>query len=151
MAKRRTDDYEDSEEYYELKRAVGRRIRTLRQDRGLSGKRLADLAQVSSVNFGVIESGYANVTLMSLERIARALEVPLVALLEDTPGVTTKGFEGMVVTLRSDLDQVGRQLDLCRDELAKLTARFEAFAQADEETRIQIGKAEKASRRPKDK
>ncbi len=151
MAKRRTDDYEDSEEYYELKRAVGKRIRALRIERELSGKRLADLAQVSSVNFGVIESGYANVTLMSLERIARALGVPLVALLEDTPGVTTKGIEGMLVTLRSDLDQVGRQLDLCRDELTKLTSRFETFAEADEETRIQIAKAEKASRKSEDK
>ena len=38
MAKRRVDDYEDSDEYIALKRAIGKRIRTLRIARGLSAK-----------------------------------------------------------------------------------------------------------------
>ena len=42
MAKRRTDDYEDSEEYYELKRAVGRRIRTIQS----TGSSRANNAQI---------------------------------------------------------------------------------------------------------
>ena len=79
MAKRRVDDYEDSDEYLALKRAIGKRIRTLRTERGLSAQALSELAEISATNFGVIESGYANVTLLSLDRIAKALVVPLVA------------------------------------------------------------------------
>ena len=94
MAKRRVDDYEDSDEYLALKRAIGKRIRTLRTERGLSAQALSELAEISATNFGVIESGYANVTLLSLDRIAKALVVPLVALFEDTPALTTPGIEG---------------------------------------------------------
>ena len=83
MAKRRVEDYEDSDEYNALKRAIGKRIRTLRIARGLSAKSLSDLAEISSTNFGVIESGYGNVTLLSLDRIAKALVVPLASLFED--------------------------------------------------------------------
>ena len=32
MAKRRVEDYEDSEEYFALKRAIGKRMRALRMD-----------------------------------------------------------------------------------------------------------------------
>jgi transcriptional regulator with XRE-family HTH domain len=151
MAKRRVDDYEDSEVYFALKRAIGKRIRTLRLDRGLSAKTLADLAQISSANYGVIESGYANVTLMSLDRIARALAIPLVSLLEDTPGLNTTGVDGLLVGLRGDLDKVNSQLELCRDELAQVKSRLQAFVDANEETANQIANAEKASRRTEKK
>src|SRR6516164_1591892 len=122
MAKRRVDDYEDSEEYIALKRAVGKRIRTLRVAKGLSAKNLADLAEISTTNFAVIESGYANVTLLSLDRIAKALVVPLVSLFEDGPALTTTGVEGVLVRLTADLDRVRKQMEERRDELAQVSA-----------------------------
>jgi transcriptional regulator with XRE-family HTH domain len=131
MAKRRVDDYEDSDEYVALKRAIGKRIRTLRIGRGLTVKNLADLAEISSTNFGVIESGYANVTLLSLDRIAKALGVPLVSLFEDTPALTTTGVEGMLVRITADLDRVRKQMDERRDEIAAVTSDLQGYVDAN--------------------
>jgi transcriptional regulator with XRE-family HTH domain len=132
MAKRRVDDYEDSEEYIALKRAVGKRIRTLRVAKGLSAKNLADLAEISTTNFAVIESGYANVTLLSLDRIAKALVVPLVSLFEDGPALTTTGVEGVLVRLTADLDRVRKQMEERRDELAQVSADLQGFVDANQ-------------------
>src|SRR5260370_6542354 len=118
MAKRRAEDYEDSDEYLALKRAIGKRIRTLRIARGLSAKNLSDLAEISSTNFGVIESGYGNVTLLSLDRIAKALVVPLPPLFEQNPAGTTTGIEGVLVRLTAELHRVRKQVDARRGENA---------------------------------
>jgi transcriptional regulator with XRE-family HTH domain len=133
MAKRRAEDYEDSEEYNALKRAIGERIRTLRIARGLSAKSLSDLAEISSTNFGVIESGYGNVTLLSLDRIAKALVVPLASLFEDTPAVTSGGIQGVIVRLMADLDRIRNQMDVRRDEIAQVTSDLREFVDANHE------------------
>jgi DNA-binding Xre family transcriptional regulator len=147
MAKRRADDYEDSDEYMELKRAIGKRIRTLRIAKGLSAKSLSDLAEISSTNFGVIESGYGNVTLLSLDRIAKALVVPLASLLEDTPAVTTTGIEGVLVRLVADLDRVRKQMDVRQDEIAQVTADLQGFVDANHEALSALAGAGKLSPR----
>jgi transcriptional regulator with XRE-family HTH domain len=147
MAKRRAEDYEDSDEYNALKRAIGKRIRTLRMARGLSAKNLADLAEISSTNFGVIESGYGNVTLLSLDRIAKALVVPLASLLEDTPGVTTTGIEGVLVRLMADLDRVRKQMEVRRDEIAQVNSDLQGFVDANHETLKALAGAGKLSPR----
>jgi len=147
MAKRRVEDYEDSDEYNALKRAIGKRIRTLRIARGLSAKSLSDLAEISSTNFGVIESGYGNVTLLSLDRIAKALVVPLASLFEDTPAVTTAGIEGVLVRLMADLDRVRNQMDVRRDEIAQVTADLQGFVDANHEAMSALAGAGKLSPR----
>ena len=91
------------------------------------------MAEISSTNYGVIESGYGNVTLLSLDRIARALFVPIVSLLEDTPAVTTAGIEGVLVRLTADLDQVRKQLDARRDDVAHVSAELQGFIDANQE------------------
>jgi transcriptional regulator with XRE-family HTH domain len=136
MAKRRVDDYEDSDEYLALKRAIGKRIRTLRTERGLSAQALSELAEISATNFGVIESGYANVTLLSLDRIAKALVVPLVALFEDTPALTTPGIEGALVRITADLDRISKEMDQRRDDVAQITLDLQGFVDANHDALI---------------
>ena len=116
MAERRVGDRDDSEEFRALKKAIGKHLRGLRIERGPLGRKVAELAQISTGTYGVIECGRANVTLMSLHRIARALAVPLVSLLEDTPAQTTTGVKGVLAAVR-DLGQAHRQLDLCQEEV----------------------------------
>jgi transcriptional regulator with XRE-family HTH domain len=60
---------------------IGRNIRRLRQAKGLSQESLAEHAELHRTYVGGVERGERNVTLLSLERIAVALEVELVALL----------------------------------------------------------------------
>lgn len=61
---------------------VGRRIRALRTDRGVSQATLADLSAISRINLSRIENGHAEAGIRTLARIARALDVTLSELLQ---------------------------------------------------------------------
>ena len=64
---------------------VGRNIRRLRQERGLSQEDLADEIGVHRTYMGGVERGERNLTLRSLERLAERLGVSPLSLLAD-PG-----------------------------------------------------------------
>ncbi len=68
-----------------LQIVVGRNIRRLRQERGLSQEDLADEIGVHRTYMGGVERGERNLTLRSLERLAERLGVSPLSLLED-PG-----------------------------------------------------------------
>ncbi|MCC6526761.1 MAG: helix-turn-helix transcriptional regulator [Polyangiaceae bacterium] len=62
--------------------ALGRRIRSLRHERGLSQEELADRAELHRTYVGGIERGERNPTVRNLAAMARALGVSLSTLLE---------------------------------------------------------------------
>ncbi len=62
--------------------ALGRRIRTLRHAQGWSQERLAEEANLDRSYIAGIEVGVRNPSLKALERLAAALDVPLVALFQ---------------------------------------------------------------------
>ena len=62
---------------------VGRNIRRLRRERGLSQEDLADEIGVHRTYMGGVERGERNLTLRSLERLAESLGVSPLSLLED--------------------------------------------------------------------
>jgi transcriptional regulator with XRE-family HTH domain len=64
-----------------LLRALGKRVRELRKERGLSQERLAELADIHENHVRRIEGGTANPSYLVLVRIARALGVTLPDLL----------------------------------------------------------------------
>ena len=53
----------------------GKRIRQLRDERGLSQERLGELAKVHRTYVGMIERGEKNITLTNIERFSKALKV----------------------------------------------------------------------------
>ena len=62
---------------------VGRTIKKLRKERGLTQEQLVDLLADKDIeNFRRIEQGRRNVTLSTLQRIAEALNVPVARLFE---------------------------------------------------------------------
>lgn len=61
---------------------VGENIRKAREKRGLSQERLAELAGVHRTYIGMAERAEKNITLVSLEKIARALEINIAELFE---------------------------------------------------------------------
>lgn len=67
----------------ELQSIVGRNIRRLRRERGLSQEQLADELGVHRTYMGGVERGERNITLQSLERLAARLGVAPVSLLAD--------------------------------------------------------------------
>ena len=66
-----------------LQRVVGRNIRVLRRERGLSQEDLADVLGVHRTYMGGVERGERNLTLRTLERLADRLGVDPVGLLRD--------------------------------------------------------------------
>jgi transcriptional regulator with XRE-family HTH domain len=56
-------------------KAFGKQLRGLREERGLSQERLAELADVHRTYQGLIERGRANPTLLAIVALARALKV----------------------------------------------------------------------------
>jgi transcriptional regulator with XRE-family HTH domain len=54
---------------------TGQAIRKIREKKGLSQEKLADIADLHRTYIGHVERGEKNLTLRSLERIAKALGV----------------------------------------------------------------------------
>lgn len=64
----------------------GERVRVLRQSRGISQERLAELAGVHRTYIGMIERAEKNITLVNIQKVARALGVGAADLLGGDDG-----------------------------------------------------------------
>jgi transcriptional regulator with XRE-family HTH domain len=62
---------------------LGRNVRRLRQQRGVTQEELAFEAEIDLTYMGGIERGRRNPSLMVMARIAEALSVPLTKLLSE--------------------------------------------------------------------
>jgi XRE family transcriptional regulator, aerobic/anaerobic benzoate catabolism transcriptional regulator len=71
----------DSDAYL---RRLGERVRTLRNQRGMSRKVLAAHARVSERYLAQMEAGKGNCSIVLLRRIARAIGLPVTQLVQDT-------------------------------------------------------------------
>ncbi len=61
----------------DINEEVGFNIRRIREERGLSQEKLGALAGLHRAYIGQIERGEKNIGLKNLEKIAKALEVPV--------------------------------------------------------------------------
>lgn len=59
----------------------GERVKEIRTFKGLSQEQLAHVADVHRTYIGMIERAEKNITLMNIEKIAKALNVPIIELL----------------------------------------------------------------------
>jgi transcriptional regulator with XRE-family HTH domain len=66
----------------EVQSRLGRKIRSLREKQGLSQEAFADLCELNRVHVGEIERGNANLTLTTLDKVARNLKTTCAALLK---------------------------------------------------------------------
>ena len=69
----------------ELQVTVGRRVRRLRIERGISQEALARDVDMHRTYLGGVERGERNLTLRSVERLAERLGVPVRELIGDAP------------------------------------------------------------------
>jgi transcriptional regulator with XRE-family HTH domain len=61
---------------------IGVRIKTLRKKRGMTQQELAFLCNFEKSNMSRIEKGKTNPTILTLQKISKALKVPLEDLLK---------------------------------------------------------------------
>jgi transcriptional regulator with XRE-family HTH domain len=64
-----------------LREKLGRAVRRLRTQAGFSQESFADACHLHRTYIGSVERGEINISLDSLERIARTLKIPLSGLL----------------------------------------------------------------------
>lgn len=60
----------------------GRKVQERRRYLGLSQERLAELAGLHRTYIGMIERGEKNITLRNIEKLAKALKIPIYKLLK---------------------------------------------------------------------
>jgi XRE family aerobic/anaerobic benzoate catabolism transcriptional regulator len=82
MKQGRTNGTSDPDAYL---RRLGERVRTLRNQRGMSRKALAQHAKVSERYLAQMEAGLGNCSIVLLRRIARAIGLPVTQLVHDGP------------------------------------------------------------------
>jgi transcriptional regulator with XRE-family HTH domain len=67
----------------DIRQKLGKRIRELRDKKGLSQEKFADLCGLDRTYIAGIEKGRRNVSLVNIEKIARALGLTLSQLFKD--------------------------------------------------------------------
>lgn len=60
-----------------ISKVIGEQLRNLRKERGLSQEELAHLASLHPTYIGQVERGEKNITVETLDKITRALEISL--------------------------------------------------------------------------
>jgi len=67
---------------FQLYKAVGQRIKTIREEKGFTQQDLADLCNFEKSNMSRIETGRTNLTLKSMFTICEALNIQIKQLLD---------------------------------------------------------------------
>ncbi len=69
-----------------MKKAIlvkfGKKIREVRENRGLSQEALADIANVHRTYIGMVERAEKNITLLNIQKLAKALKIDIRELFE---------------------------------------------------------------------
>jgi len=60
----------------------GKKIREVRAERGLSQEALADIANVHRTYIGMVERAEKNITLLNIQKLAKALKIDIRDLFE---------------------------------------------------------------------
>ena len=102
-----------------LLRTIGLTIRALRRERGVSQEQLAALAHIDRSYMSSIERGLRNVSVLTIARIASALDVPVRDLIGPRE-VVRPGSAAAAAPRRSPVGEIvaadwkpGRYLSLC--------------------------------------
>ncbi|MEI6348525.1 MAG: helix-turn-helix transcriptional regulator [Bacteroidota bacterium] len=66
----------------EISIKFGEKVRELRNKKGLSQEKLAEFADVHRTYIGMIERAEKNITLVNIEKIAKALNVSISSMFE---------------------------------------------------------------------
>jgi transcriptional regulator with XRE-family HTH domain len=61
----------------DIQERFGRNLRKLREKKGISQEKLAELADLHRTYVSGVERGERNISLVNIERLAKALSVPL--------------------------------------------------------------------------
>ncbi|MEK4120603.1 helix-turn-helix transcriptional regulator [Paenibacillus sp. FSL W8-0919] len=98
---------------------IGSNVRKRRKLKGMTQEQLADLAGMSFSYLGKIERGEYNVKIQTLEKVAKALECSLAALLSDSAAfkdveMTEPVLEAAAILLKESDENQRKAVDILR-------------------------------------
>jgi len=96
----------------QLAKELGDRIRVLRLDKGLSQEQLGERSGLHTNYIGQIERGEKNLTIESLQKISRSLDIPLEQLFHSIDPLYAQSELGQIVVMLSERPITDRALVL---------------------------------------
>ena len=97
------------------RKVIGSRIRKIRNEKGISQERLAELTSVSTNYIGIVERGEKSVTIDVLEKIASALDTTFAELLSYSEPLAKNDSPEIVIEI---VDKIaGQPYDVQQDVL----------------------------------
>jgi transcriptional regulator with XRE-family HTH domain len=103
---------------------LGDRLRMIRTMTGLSQHQLAEQAEVSHPYLMMVENGGANVSVLFLDRLAKALGVSVAAFfLAD--GAAIEDLDSVYAKMTSELTRVAKAMDHRRDAIGTILDQLE--------------------------
>jgi transcriptional regulator with XRE-family HTH domain len=109
----------------ELIEQIGKQIRILRKNRGLTQERLGEMVQLPQSYIGGVERGEKNISLETLERLINALKIsPVEVLGTAQPSEKEKALDSLKVLLHNrSLNEIEIIFRLSKDVLAAFDAK----------------------------
>ena len=104
----------------EYLRALGERVRVARSRRGMTRKILAKDSGVSERYLAQLESGRGNMSVLLLRQVARALDLPMEALIADGPEPTVEFVHTTEFLRRLPADELQRARQLLLKEFNEI-------------------------------
>jgi transcriptional regulator with XRE-family HTH domain len=98
--------------------SVGKRIQSLREKRGLTQEQLEEKTGINTKYISAIECGQKNVTIKTLEKIAKSLDIEIFELFLFSEGLESeRAAKKAIESLIKEADP--KTLNLCLDFLKK--------------------------------
>jgi transcriptional regulator with XRE-family HTH domain len=145
MASRPTDSIapEDQNEIRELRKEIGRRLSHARNNAGLTRRQVSELTGVAQGSIYMIEVGAQNVTVETLWRLAKVLELRLSDLFGGEPEEavtkgTLRGLAGLVEQMTAQFGEQLKQQAAHRDHLAAMDESIADCVRVLEQVRARV-------------
>lgn len=98
--------------------SIGKRVQSLRENRGLTQEQLEEKSGINTKYISAIERGQKNVTIKTLEKIAKGLDIELYELFLLSGGLESERIvKKAIESLIKEADP--KTLNLCLDFLKK--------------------------------
>lgn len=94
----------------EINKKLGKRIQYLRLQRGLSQEKLAEAIDIATTSLSYVETGRGFMTLVTLEKLAKVLNVELYEIFQFSTIISSKDMYKYIIS----------KLDLIRNDEEKI-------------------------------
>lgn len=104
----------------EINKKFGRRIQTLRRQRGISQEKLAEALNIAPTSLSYVETGRGFMTLATLEKLASVLDVELSEIFQFSSIITNEEMYNYIISRLNIIKNDDEKLKLIYNLLKNL-------------------------------